>query len=117
MAPMAWSSSKGEANLIAVSIHFEYDPDELATKITTQLVHKRNSKNLCVVIFVGQIVFNLSTTQDEIKGLRLIQGLQRDARGRCFWGLGLPLTGLCFGVPRRVWVWALGLSAEFGRWV
>ena len=33
-----------EANLIAVSIQFEYDPDELATKITTRLVHKSNSK-------------------------------------------------------------------------
>ena len=28
----------------AGSIQFEYDPDELATKITTQLVHKSNSK-------------------------------------------------------------------------
>ena len=26
-------------NFIAVSIQFEYDPDELATKIATQLVH------------------------------------------------------------------------------
>ena len=33
-----------EHNLIAGSIQFEYDPDELATKITTQLVHKSNSK-------------------------------------------------------------------------
>ena len=31
-------------NLIAVSIQFEYDPDELAMKITTQLVHRSNSK-------------------------------------------------------------------------
>jgi len=31
-------------DLIAVSIQFEYDPDDLATKNTTQLVHKSNSK-------------------------------------------------------------------------
>jgi len=31
-------------NLIAVSIQFEYDPVDLATKITNQLVHKSNSK-------------------------------------------------------------------------
>jgi hypothetical protein len=31
-------------DFIAVSIQFEYDPDELATRITTQLVHKSNSK-------------------------------------------------------------------------
>jgi len=30
-------------DLIAVSIQFEYDPDDLATKITKQLVHKSNS--------------------------------------------------------------------------
>jgi len=29
---------------IAVSIQFEYDPDDLATKVSTQLVHKSNSK-------------------------------------------------------------------------
>ena len=34
----------GTHHLIAGSIRFEYDPDELATKITTQLVHKSNSK-------------------------------------------------------------------------
>ena len=34
-------------DLIPVSIQFEYDPDELATKVTTQLVHKSNSKT-CV---------------------------------------------------------------------
>jgi len=33
-----------ERDLIAVNIQFEYDPDDLATKITTQLVHKSNSK-------------------------------------------------------------------------
>ena len=33
-----------KADLIVVRIQFEYDPDELATKITTQFVHKRNSK-------------------------------------------------------------------------
>jgi len=32
------------SDLIAGSIQFEYDPDELATKITTQLVHKSNSQ-------------------------------------------------------------------------
>ena len=55
-------------DLIAVSIQLEYDPDDLATKITTPLVLKRNSEtlNLCVVIFVGQIVFNLNTTPDAI---------------------------------------------------
>jgi len=31
-------------DLIAMSIQFEYDPDDLATKITTQLVHKSNGK-------------------------------------------------------------------------
>ena len=31
-------------DFIAVSIQFKYDPDELATKITTQLVHTSNSK-------------------------------------------------------------------------
>ena len=31
-------------NLIAASIQFQYDPDELATNITTQLVHKSNSE-------------------------------------------------------------------------
>ena len=31
-------------DLIAGSIQFEYDPDELATKITTQLAHKSISK-------------------------------------------------------------------------
>jgi len=34
-------------DLIAVSIQYEYDPDDLATKNTTQLVHKSNSKT-CV---------------------------------------------------------------------
>ena len=34
----------GHDDFIAVSIQFEYDPDDLATKITTQLVHKSNSK-------------------------------------------------------------------------
>jgi len=33
-----------ELDLIAVSIQFEYDPDELITKITTQLVHESNRK-------------------------------------------------------------------------
>ena len=32
------------SNLIPGSIQIEYDPDELATKITTHLVHKSNSK-------------------------------------------------------------------------
>jgi len=32
------------SNFIAVSIQFEYDPDELATEITTQLVHKSESQ-------------------------------------------------------------------------
>jgi len=36
--------TNSRVGLIAVSIQFEYDPDELATKITTQLVHKSNSK-------------------------------------------------------------------------
>ena len=36
--------SKCEGGLIAGSIQFEYDPDELATKIATRLVHKSNSK-------------------------------------------------------------------------
>ena len=31
-------------DLIAGSIPFDYDPDNLATKITTQLVHESNSK-------------------------------------------------------------------------
>jgi len=31
-------------NLIAGRIQFEYDPDELATKTTSQSVHKSNSK-------------------------------------------------------------------------
>ena len=66
LLPILASPKASSGNLIAVSIQFEYDPDELATKITTQLVHKSNSKNLCVVIFIGQIVFNLNTTPDEI---------------------------------------------------
>jgi hypothetical protein len=33
-----------EWDFIAASIQFEYDPDELATKITAQLVHNNNSK-------------------------------------------------------------------------
>ena len=39
-----WVVDAGSSDLIAGSIQFEYDPDELATKITTQLVHKSNSK-------------------------------------------------------------------------
>jgi hypothetical protein len=54
------------SNFIAVSFQFGHDPDELATKFTTQLVHKKNSETLCVVIPVGQIVFNLNSTPDEI---------------------------------------------------
>ena len=38
------SSLSRRADLFAASIQFEYDPDDLATKITTQLVHKINSK-------------------------------------------------------------------------
>ena len=50
-----------------VNMESEYDPDELATKITTQLVQKGDSKNLCVAIFVGQIAFNMNTTPAEIR--------------------------------------------------
>ena len=32
------------SDLISASIQFEYDPDQLATKITTQLIHKSNSE-------------------------------------------------------------------------
>jgi hypothetical protein len=32
-------------DLIAMSIQLEYDPDELATKITSHLVHGSNSKS------------------------------------------------------------------------
>ena len=35
------------ANLIPASIQFEYDPGELATKITIQLVHKVIVKPMC----------------------------------------------------------------------
>jgi hypothetical protein len=31
-------------NLIPASIQFEYDPGDLATKVTTRMVHKSNSK-------------------------------------------------------------------------
>ena len=47
------------------SIQFEYDPDDLATKTITQMVHKSHIKT-CVVIFFGQIVFSLNTAPDEI---------------------------------------------------
>ena len=38
------AASRCLRDLIAVSVQFEYDPDEQATKITTQSVHKSNSK-------------------------------------------------------------------------
>jgi len=43
-SPLSCSVNMCCLNLIAVSNQFEYDPDELATKITTQLVHKNNSQ-------------------------------------------------------------------------
>ena len=42
--PTSTLGGTAKDNLIAVSIQFEYDPDDLATKITTQLVHRSNSK-------------------------------------------------------------------------
>jgi len=39
--------AQSSREFIAESIQFGYDPDDLATKIATQLVHKRNSKT-CV---------------------------------------------------------------------
>jgi hypothetical protein len=43
------SASSCRYNLIRTSIQVGYD---LATKITTQMVHAGNSENNCVVIFV-----------------------------------------------------------------
>jgi len=42
---LKWRASTGD--FIAVSIQFEYDPDDLAIKITTQLVHKVIVKPMC----------------------------------------------------------------------
>ena len=42
--PALRQMGRGWGDFIPASIQYEYDPDDLATKITTQMVHKSSSK-------------------------------------------------------------------------